>query len=169
MPDPESPPLPEDAEKDAAAVRIFPPGVPLATVLAGLILAYIWPLGSDWLLGAPLRYGVGGAIVLAAIYFLGFRAVLIMRRSGQSENPYRKTTEIIETGPYRLMRNPMYLQMVLVCIGLAVLLGNLWILILTPVCALVLHFLVILPEEAYLERKFGDDYLAYKQRVRRWI
>lgn len=92
-----------------------------------------------------------------------------MRRSGQSENPYKKTTEIIETGPYRLTRNPMYLQMVLVCIGLAVLLGNLWVLILTPVCALVLHFLVILPEETYLERKFGDEYLACKQRVRRWI
>lgn len=92
-----------------------------------------------------------------------------MRRSGQSENPYKKTTAIIEAGPYRLTRNPMYLQMVLVCIGLAVLLGNLWLLMLTPVCALVLHVLVTLPEETYLERKFGDEYLACKQRVRRWI
>lgn len=92
-----------------------------------------------------------------------------MRRSGQSENPYKITTSLIETGPYRLTRNPMCLQMVLVCIGFAVLLANLWILLLTPVCALVLHFPAILPAEKYLEPKFGDDYLAYKTRVRRWI
>lgn len=91
-----------------------------------------------------------------------------MRRSGQSENPYKKTTEIIETGPFRLTRNPMYLQMVLVCIGFAVLLANIWTLALTPICAMLLHMLVILPEESYLERKFGDTYLDYKRRVR-WI
>ena len=169
MPDPVSSPSPDGTEKDASAVRIFPPGVALVTVPAGLVLAYIWPLVSDCFLGAPLRYGLGGAIVLAATCFPGFRAALMMRRSGQSENPYKKTTAIIEAGPYRLTRNPMYLQMVLVCIGLAVLLGNLWLLMLTPVCALVLHVLVTLPEETYLERKFGDEYLACKQRVRRWI
>lgn len=92
-----------------------------------------------------------------------------MRRSGQSVNPYKKTTEVIEEGPYRFTRNPMYLQMVLICFGLAILLANIWILILTPVCGLLLHFLVILPEELYLKRKFGDGYLDYKKRVRRWI
>ena len=93
----------------------------------------------------------------------------MMRRSGQSENPYKTTTEIIEKGPYRLTRNPMYLQMVLICIGFAILLANIWIIVLTPVCSLLLHFLVILPEEEYLERKFGGKYLAYKKRVRRWV
>ncbi|MEE9330055.1 MAG: isoprenylcysteine carboxylmethyltransferase family protein [Parvularculaceae bacterium] len=156
-------------DKDAAAIRIFPPGIPLATVLIGLAFQYIWPASLDLSLPTPLRYWVGGAIITGAIYFLGFRAVLIMRRSGQSENPYKTTTEIIESGPYRLTRNPMYLQMVLVCIGLAVVLSNPWIFILTPVCVLLLHFLVILPEEAYLERKFGAPYLEYKKRVRRWI
>jgi len=63
----------------------------------------------------------------------------------------------------------MYLQMVLVCIGLAVALMNLWILTLTPICAWLLQRLAILPEERYLERKFGETYLAYKRRVRRWL
>ena len=63
----------------------------------------------------------------------------------------------------------MYLQMVLVCVGVAVILMDVWILALTPVCAWLLQRFAILPEEAYLERKFGDAYLAYKSRVRRWL
>ncbi|MGB3625861.1 MAG: hypothetical protein WA989_08530, partial [Henriciella sp.] len=87
-------------QKDAAAVRVFPPGVPLATILSGVVLMWLWPIRSGWMLPAPLRYVVGGAIILASVYFLGFRAVALMRRSGQSENPYRTTTEILEAGPY---------------------------------------------------------------------
>jgi len=68
-----------------------------------------------------------------------------------------------------MTRNPMYLQMVLVCIGFAVILMNVWILILTPVCAWLLQRYAILPEEAYLEVKFGNAYRDYKKRVHRWL
>jgi protein-S-isoprenylcysteine O-methyltransferase Ste14 len=63
----------------------------------------------------------------------------------------------------------MYLQMVLGCVGFSILLANAWILLLTPVGAWVLHRFAILPEEAYLERTFGEQYLAYKRKVRRWL
>ena len=63
----------------------------------------------------------------------------------------------------------MYLQMALICIGVAVTLTNVWILALTPICAWVLQRFAILPEESYLERKFGSAYLVYKSRVRRWL
>jgi protein-S-isoprenylcysteine O-methyltransferase Ste14 len=63
----------------------------------------------------------------------------------------------------------MYLQMVLVCIGVAVIASSAWIIVLTPVCAWALDRIAIVPEEAYLERKFGASYLAYKRRVRRWL
>jgi Phospholipid methyltransferase len=79
------------------------------------------------------------------------------------------TTEIVEGGPFRISRNPMYLQMVLICIGVAVMLMNVWILLLVPVCAWVLYKFAILPEETYLQSKFGEVYLAYKRRVRRWL
>ena len=91
--------------------------------------------------------------------------MLIMRRTGQTENPWKPTTEIVETGPFRITRNPMYLQMVLVCIGMFVLLSNFWILLLTPACAWALHRFAILPEERYLEEKFGQSYNAYRRRV----
>lgn len=63
----------------------------------------------------------------------------------------------------------MYLQMVLVCVGFAIILWDVWVLALTPLCGWLLQRLAILPAEAYLERKFGDAYLAYKRRVRRWL
>ena len=119
--------------------------------------------------GAPESYWIGGAIVAGAVLGLGLWSVWLIRKSGQSENPWKPTTQVIQRGPFRITRNPMYLQMVLVCLGFAVALANLWILILTPLCAWLLQRLAILPEEKYLEDKFGEGYLAYKRSVRRWI
>ncbi len=95
--------------------------------------------------------------------------MIVLRRTGQSENPWKPTTEIVESGPFRVTRNPLHLQMLLMCFGVAVILMDWWILVLTPVCAWLLQRLAILPEEAYLQRKFGDAYLAYKSRVHRWL
>lgn len=158
-----------DEQKDAAAVRIFPPAVPLLTILLGVGLNRVWPIDPGFALPTPERYWLGGSIVAGAILGIGLSAVMLIRRSGQSENPYKPTTQIIDGGPFRFTRNPLYLQMILVCVGVAVMLMNWWILALTPLGGWLLQRLVILPEEAYLERKFGDTYLAYKRRVRRWL
>ncbi len=158
-----------EKQRDAAAVRVFPPGVPLVTVLVGVGLDYLWPVDLGFALPAPERYWLGGLIVAGSFLGLGFWSVRIFRRSGQSENPWKPTPQIVERGPFRVTRNPMYLQMVLICIGLAIILWNVWVLVLTPLCAWVLQKFAIEPEEAYLEGKFGDAYLAYKRRVRRWL
>ncbi len=151
---------------DGAAVRVFPPAVPLLTILAGVGLQRLWPI--ELAVSTSVRYWVGGVIVAAAIVALG-NAVLLFRSTGQDPNPWKPSPELVERGPYRFTRNPMYLQLVLICVGFAVVLANVWILLLTPGCAWVLQRLVIVPEEAYLERKFGEPYLAYKRRVRRWL
>lgn len=155
--------------RDAAAVRVFPPAIPLVAILAGVGLQFVWPIDIGDAIPPVARYWIGGAIFVGAVLLLGGWSVLLMRRSGQSENPWKPTTKIVERGPYRFTRNPMYLQMVVACAGVAVALANVWILILVPVCAWALQVLAILPEEEYLERKFGDQYLAYKRRVRRWL
>jgi protein-S-isoprenylcysteine O-methyltransferase Ste14 len=158
-----------ERKKDAAAVRIFPPAVPVLTILLGVGLNRLWPLDLGFVLLASERYWLGGAIVVAAILGLGLWSVVLFRRSGQSENPWKPTSSVVDRGPFRFTRNPMYLQMILVCVGVAVMLMNWWVLVLTPVGAWVLQRFAILPEEAYLERKFGDSYVAYKRRVRRWL
>jgi protein-S-isoprenylcysteine O-methyltransferase Ste14 len=152
---------------DAAAVRVFPPAVPLLTILIGVALNRLCPFKLK--LSDLSRYGMGGAIIGVAVLGLGLWSVIPLRRTGQSENPWTPTTEIVTRGPYRFTRNPLYLQMVLGCIGFAVLLRNIWILLLTPLCVWALQVLAILPEEAYLERKFGEGYRSYKYRVRRWL
>jgi protein-S-isoprenylcysteine O-methyltransferase Ste14 len=158
-----------EKKRDAAAVRFFPPAVPLLVVLIGIGLQYWLPIDPGFAFAKPARYWIGGFIAVGALLGLGAWSVLLLRRDGQSENPWKPTFRIVEKGPFRITRNPMYLQMVLVCAGLAIALMNWWILLLTPLCAWLLHKLAILPEEAYLEQKFGEAYLSYKRRTRRWI
>jgi protein-S-isoprenylcysteine O-methyltransferase Ste14 len=153
--------------RDAAAVRVFPPGVPLLTIAIGIGLNRLWP--SKPRMQSSLARYVGATIVGAAILGLGLYPVILLRRTGQSENPWKPTTHIVDRGPFRFTRNPMYLQMVLGCIGFAMMVGNRWILLLTPAAAWMLHLFAILPEEAYLERKFGENYRSYKRKVPRWI
>lgn len=155
--------------EDAAAVRIFPPGVPLFTILLGVGMNWLWPIPSGFPLPSPERYWIGGVIVVSSILCLGLWSVLLFRRGGQSENPWKPTPHIEERGPFRITRNPMYLQMILVCIGAAIVLANWWILVLTPVAGWTLQRFAISPEEAYLEQRFGETYMAYKRRVRRWL
>ena len=103
-------------EPDRAAVRVFPPGVPLATVGLGVVLQRFWPLFPNLALPIPIRYWFGGLFIAAPVLGLGLWAVILFRRSGQNENPWKPTPEIVERGPFRITRNPMYLQMVIACV-----------------------------------------------------
>ena len=157
-----------NATGHAAKVKIFPPGVPLAAILLGVGLNWFWPIDLGFAIPTPLRYWVGGMIAVGG-FGIGVWSVLLFKQQNQSPNPWKPTPSIEERGPFRITRNPMYLQMVLICIGFSVILMNWWILLFTPVVALVLQHYAILPEEAYLEGRFGEAYLSYKRRVRRWI
>jgi protein-S-isoprenylcysteine O-methyltransferase Ste14 len=153
----------------AARVRIIPPLVPVGAILLGILLERRWPLGVFFELPVPSRIWVGAGIIAAAVVVLGAWPLALFFRSGQNPEPWKPTPSLHVSGPYGLTRNPMYLMLVLVCLGSAIAVANLWILALTPVVGWILHRFAVLPEEAYLEQKFGDTYLAYKQRVRRWL
>lgn len=155
--------------KDAASVKIFPPAVPLVTILVGVFLHRVIPMQFGFGLPFPIRSVFGWSIVVLSILLLGLWSVFVVRKGGQSENPWKPTTEIVKHGPFKVTRNPMYLQMILVCVGVSVALGNLWILLLTPIAVFILVKWVIVPEEKYLEDKFGETYLSYKKRTRRWL
>jgi len=149
---------------DTAHVIAPPPLIYAVPLLAGLLLHHYRPLPvvpAAWahLLG-PLIVGLG---------FGGLPAVLAFLRAGTRPEPWKPTTALVVTGPYRFSRNPMYLGFTLFYTGISVWVNALWPLLLLPVVLVVMSRGVIAREEAYLERRFGDEYRSYKARVRRWL
>jgi protein-S-isoprenylcysteine O-methyltransferase Ste14 len=155
-----------DDTADTAQVIIRPPLAWGLAVIAGLALNWLVPLPF---LPANLPAGWLGAMVLVLASALFAWAIVIMTRAGSNVPTNRPTTAIVESGPYRFTRNPIYLGMFLGLIGLAMALDNLWLLMLLVPFALVIRYGVVAREEAYLERKFGDVYRGYRSRVRRWL
>ncbi len=112
--------------------------------------------------------------ILAALLFLlsgylALHAVLVLKKHGTHIDTSRPTSRIVTSGPFRFSRNPMYLSLVLLGLGLAVLLTSVWLLLGSAVVLILLDRLAIRPEEAYLAEKFGQVYAAYSAKVRRWI
>ena len=101
-----------------------------------------------------------------AVGLLGFRE---MRRAETNVDPYKPATTVVTEGPYRFTRNPMYVGFTLMYVGISALANALAPVLLLPAVFAVMRRGVIEREERYLERKFGDEYLQYKERVRRWI
>ena len=137
-------------------------------------LAVIAAFALDWLMPLPfvpgmLPAGWLGATVFALALVLVAWAIATMTRTGSNVPTSLPTTTIVETGPYRFTRNPIYLGMFLALAGLAIAFDNLWLLATLVPFALVIRFGVVAREEAYLERKFGDVYRHYRARVRRWL
>jgi len=100
------------------------------------------------------------------IGLLGFRE---MRRAGTNVDPYEPATTVVTGGPYRFTRNPMYVGFTLMYVGISALADALLPILLLPAVQQLMRRGVIEREERYLESKFGDEYLQYKGRVRRWI
>jgi protein-S-isoprenylcysteine O-methyltransferase Ste14 len=120
-------------------------------------------------LPADLPAGSLGAMVFVLALALVAWAIVTITRVGSNVPTNRPTTTIVERGPYRFTRNPIYLGMFLGLIGLAIAFDNLWLPIMLVPFAFVIRYGVVAREEAYLERKFGDAYRGYRSRVRRWL
>jgi len=150
---------------DAPGVIAFPPLLLLATVATGvaahLLSPVPLPVAWAWRLAGVLSGAAGLAIVLWA------RAQMV--RAGTNVRPDKPSTAIVTTGPYRFTRNPMYLSLCLLNLGIAFGIGDLVPALLTLPLAVVLHVGVILREERYLRGKFGETYSAYCRQVRRWL
>jgi protein-S-isoprenylcysteine O-methyltransferase Ste14 len=152
-------------DRDTAGVVAPPPLIYLAGLAVGFVLEALLP-GAD--LPALVQWGLGGLLVVAAIALLASFNVAFSRK-GTAVEPWKPTTAIVTTGPYRITRNPAYLGMALLYVGIAVMSSALWVLVLLPIVLAVIDRLVIAREERYLEHKFGREYLDFKARVRRWI
>ena len=142
-----------------------PPVIYLAALVIGLGLHAWFPVRA-LPRGIALVAGASACLLTAA---LGGTGLWALRRAGTSQNPRRPTTALVVSGPFRMSRNPLYLSLLCLYVGIALLLNSLWVLLLAVPLVAVLRLGVIGPEERYLERKFGDEYRRYRSRVRRWL
>ena len=126
--------------------------------------------GAKWLTPLPfLPDTVAGPVVVAASLGWFIWAVVTMRRGGGSIPTSEPTEAIVARGPYAWSRNPIYLSMVTLQVGVGFWASSLWFLGLAALSAGLLWWGLISREERYLEGKFGSAYLKYKVHVRRWI
>lgn len=156
-------------ERDASSSFVWPPTIYVSAFVLALALSWLAPLP----IVAPgmLRWALLliGAVLFADGMALALWAEVGFKRARTAVLPTRATTAIVTGGPYRFTRNPMYLGMSLGLAGCAGAFNSWWFLIALPIAMLAVTKLAIEPEEAYLERKFGAAYVAYKTSVRRWI
>ena len=119
-------------------------------------------------LPASVQY-IAGFAIIALSGVIVVSAVLQFRKVSTSFSTFEPATHLVTRGPYRLSRNPGYLALSLLYVGIGVAADNLWIVAgLVPIL-IVMHYGVIFREEQYLERAFGEEYLQYKASVRRWL
>lgn len=144
---------------------VRPPFVFLAAILVGVGLDLMRPL--RWL---PVGIGVWIGLPLVTLALALF--VASIRRFVAAGTPVpgnEPTTAIVQTGPYRFSRNPIYLAFTVLVLGIACWLNSLWLLGTLAAAVGLMSFVVIPREEQYLERRFGAEYLEYKAKVRRWL
>jgi protein-S-isoprenylcysteine O-methyltransferase Ste14 len=154
-----------DDERDNPGFLLPPPLTYLLTLLLGLVLDRrshlpFLPRGVARILGWPL---LGGGVLLNGWFNL------TMRRADTPINPRKPVSKLITEGPFRYTRNPAYLSLTMLYAGIALLRRALWAILLLPLVVVVIQRDQIEREERYLERTFGEEYLAYKERVRRWV
>jgi len=135
-------------------------------VLVGLTLQ--WVVSLPFMPASVPAGWIGGIVFVLALALFAW-AIATMTRAGSNVPTNLPTTTIVETGPYRFTRNPIYLGMFLGLVGLAIAFDNLWLLAMLVPFTLAIRYGVVAREEAYLERKFGDAYRQYRARVRRWL
>ncbi len=143
----------------------LPPTCLLLALLLMLGVHFAMPLKA--VLGFPANL-LGAAPLFAGI-LLNILADRSIKRSGTTVKPFQESKAMVTEGVYRISRHPMYLGMVLILTGLAVLLGSAtpWVVVLVFLVLLELGF--VRHEEAQMEAAFGEEYQAYRRRVRKWL
>ena len=152
-------------EQDSPGIRVPPPVIYLLPLVSGLLLDRrlhipFLPRRVARILGWQL---VGSGVALSGWAFRTMRAAETTMRTD------KPVSNLIQDGPFRYTRNPLYLSDAMIYAGIAVLRNSLWAIALLPLGMYVIQREVMGREECYLERTFGEEYLDYKRRVRRWI
>ncbi len=144
---------------------VLPPVCAFAAMSLMVCIHIFFPVTR--LFPAPLRW-IGLFIVVAG-YALVIWTIRLFGRAGTTLRPFGKPTSLVVTGPYRWSRNPIYLGLALMQLGLGVLLDSALPFLVIPAFIIIMTRWFIRPEEEILQRAFGEENIAYRSRVRRWL
>lgn len=157
----------EEKKGDRASIPVPPPLFVFGCLAVGILLELGFPSRP---LGWPLLPRILVSLTLLVVSGLcAVGAFRVLRMHHTPFDPRRGTIAVVQEGPYRLTRNPLYLALLLMFGAIAVLVCSLWLFLALPVLFLLLELFVVSREERYLEQKFGDEYRKYQASVRRWI
>ena len=157
---------PPSAAQDVAKLGPFrPPLVYLISLVTGVLIQRAKPLPF---LPGTLAVPLGASLVVVAIGLFAY-SVGKFRAAGTPVPARKPTTVIVQTGPYRFSRNPIYLAFSLLQLGIAIWVNSVWLLATLVGAVALIHYVGVPREEQYLERIFGAHYLDYKASVRRWL
>lgn len=153
--------------EDRARVLIPPPLLFFTCLGIGIILEFSFP-------SCPFSWPwtpriIAGCILSLISGLLAIGAFIPLLRNKTPFSPSKPTARIVREGSFRFSRHPMYLSLLLLLGGVAVLFCSLWLFIMIPILFIAFEIIAVKPEEKYLSQKFGDEYLDYKASVRRWI
>jgi protein-S-isoprenylcysteine O-methyltransferase Ste14 len=148
----------------------WPPVLYAAGLAAPLALQLLFPLPIvlETGLAADIQTALGWALSCWGLA-LGYLAIRSFMGAGTAIHPTHPADRLVTFGLYNTTRNPMYLGAMIAFAGLALATGNIWRMVALPFLFYGLSILAILPEEAYLRRRFGAEFDAYAARVRRWV
>lgn len=133
-------------------------------LILSLVLEYSYPT-KLW-----VTYNIFfGIIILIVRWLIIYKSKIEFKNHKQKSGPNNNIKEIIDTGIYKHSRNPIYLAIIILNVGLSLIFNSLWILIDTLIIAILLNHFLIKKEEIFLENEFGTLYIEYKKKVRRWI
>ena len=158
---------------NSAAIPTFPPLIMLFSLNLGFFIGignlYVIQLYKLPVFLDTFRSPELGGLVIFVSFMLIFLAVGLFRQNEEDPNPTTQSNKLITSGIYRYIRNPMYLALVILQIGLGISLSFLHISLMSIFTAIALHYFIIKREETYLKNLFGADYESYKAKSRRWI
>jgi protein-S-isoprenylcysteine O-methyltransferase Ste14 len=146
----------------------WPPIIILAAIVISLLLNVVYPL--PWF-GQPLSSILSalGWLMIAAFIALNISAIRAMRRAGTTVRPDRGTDHLVTDGAFSFTRNPLYVAGTALVLGIGLVSGIVWCVLLAIVAAFAVQKLAIEREERHLQARFGETYMDYARRVRRWI
>ncbi|HEX5474116.1 MAG TPA: isoprenylcysteine carboxylmethyltransferase family protein [Vicinamibacterales bacterium] len=153
------------APADNAGVPVPPPLVYVAAIAAGAVLNRFVPLTIG---GGLPRVVLAWALVAVWALITGASFYAFWSRH-TSVVPIRPAATLVAAAPYRFTRNPMYLGLACLTLGVGLWIDTWWVIVLLVPALAVIDRVVIAREEAYLRRRFGADYESYTRRVRRWL